>query len=116
MKTKDVNTFDLVANPELDKAVVNLSFLQRLTDNLNNTSLSKIIDQLKKELNRCENSQEFLTLLEDELIFHRSVEKVSSGEFKNKDVEKAPFNNKIVGKIDLDKKPSSRAASEEDIF
>lgn len=116
MKTKDVNTFDLVVNPELDKAVVNLSFIERLVGNLSQVNLYKIITKLKKQLDTCKTPEDLLSLLEDELVFHRTIAKVNSGEFKNKDVEKAPFNNKIIGKIDLDKKPSSRKDLQEDIF
>lgn len=101
MKTKDVNTFDLVVNPELDQAVVNLSFIERLVGNLSQVGVYKIITKLKRQLDDCNTTEELLSVLEDELIFHRSIEKVKKGEFKNKDVEKAPFNNKIVGKIDL---------------
>jgi len=75
---KQPTHFECIASQDADTVTVNLSFLQRLTDNLNNTSLSKIIDQFKKELDRCENSQEFLTLLEDELIFHKTIEGVES--------------------------------------
>ena len=101
MSTKDVNTFDLVVNPELDKAVVNLSFIERLVGHLDQAYLHDIIRKLKKQLDGCKTSEELLSLLEDELIFHRTVAKVNSGEFKNKNVKKAPFNNKVVGKIDL---------------
>ena len=115
MNTKDVNTFDLVVNPELDQAVVNFSFLERLVGNLKEVGVYKIIIKLKKQLDDCNTTEELLSLLEDELIFHRTVAKVNSEEFKNKDVEKAPFNNKIIGKIDLKKKPSSRRDYEEDL-
>lgn len=106
MKTKDVNTFNLIVNPELDKAVVNLSFIERLVGDLKQVGVYKIITKLKRQLDDCNTTEELLSLLEDELVFHRSIEKVDSGEFKDKDVKKAPFNNKIIGKIDLDKKPS----------
>ena len=106
MKTKDVNTFDLVINPELDKAVVNVSFIERLVDNLSQVGIYKIINKLKKQLDTCNTTEDLLSLLEDELIFHRSIGKVRKG-------QRGPFKNgtelpdlKKVGKIDLDdKKP-----------
>ncbi len=70
--------FEFVASEDAEKVTVNMAFLKRLTDNLSSTSLSKIIHQFKRELDKCDDSDKFLAVLENELIFHKTIKAIES--------------------------------------
>lgn len=74
----ETKEFNFVASEDADKVTVNMAFLKRLTDNLNTTSILGVITQFKKDLDKCNNSEKFIAVLENELIFHKTVKAIES--------------------------------------
>jgi len=70
--------FEFVASEDADKVTVNMAFLKRLTDNLSSASILGVINQFKKELDKCNDSEKFLAVLENELIFHKTIKAIES--------------------------------------
>lgn len=78
-------TFDFVANPYSETAVVNIKFLQQLTSTLSEEKdPRRIVQAFRMRLRECETKDQFLECLEDEFVFHKTVDLINNRETKRK--------------------------------
>jgi len=74
--------------------VVEMSVVKRLTEQLMTTYFSNIKNRFRKKLREVDNMKDYVTLLEEEVAFHRTV-----NEIRELETEKTGL--KQVGKIEL---------------